>query len=217
VNESPTDESPEKKTRILLADDHAVVREGLAALLNRRPDLQVVGEAGDGDEAIELYRKLLPDLVLMDLRMPKRDGIEAIAAIRREWPAARVVVLSNSAGDEDIFRALAAGAKAYLLKDSSRNEILDAIRAVLAGRRWIPPVVAAKLAERMPNVELTPREHDVLAGIARGLSNKEIADTHGISEGTVKGHVNMLLAKLGVRDRTQAALAAIQRGIVHLP
>jgi len=214
-NEAPAD-AIERKVRILLADDHAVVREGLAALLNRRPDLVVVGEAGDGDEAVELFRKLQPDLVLMDLRMPKRDGIEAIAAIRSEAKDARIVVLSNSAGDEDIFRALAAGAKAYLLKDSSRNEILDAIRAVLAGRRWIPPVVAAKLAERMPNVQLTPREHDVLVGIARGLSNKEIADTHGISEGTVKGHVNMLLAKLGVRDRTQAALAAIQRGLVHL-
>jgi DNA-binding NarL/FixJ family response regulator len=203
--------------RILIVDDHPIVREGLAALIERRADMTVVGEAGTGEAAIAQFRALQPDVTLMDLRMPELGGVAAITAIRQEFPAARIIILTTYDGDEDIYRGLQAGARAYLLKDAPREELLDAIRAVHAGQTRIPPAVAAKLAERMMGgPELTAREVEVLAQIVAGASNKEIGTALGISEGTVKAHVNSILGKLGVTDRTQAVTTAIQRGIVHL-
>ena len=202
--------------RVLIADDHAVVREGLAAMIARRSDMQVVAEAADGAQAVELSRAYRPDVVLMDLRMPNLSGVDAIAQIRAERPEARVIVLTTYDGDEDIYRALRAGAMAYLLKDTPRDDLLDTIRAVHAGQKRIPPEVAAKLAERLVAPELTERELDVLKLIVAGKSNKEIGAALTISEGTVKVHVASILGKLGVSDRTQAVTAALQRGIVHL-
>lgn len=201
---------------ILISDDHAVVREGLAAMLSRRAEMQVVAEASNGLHAVELALKHKPDVLLMDLRMPQMGGVEAIRAIRAEWPDARVIVLTTYDGDEDIYRALQAGAKGYLLKDTPREELLEAIRAVHAGRKHIPPEVAAKLAERLTSETLTEREREVLQLIVAGQSNKEIGASLNISEGTVKVHVNNLLSKLGVSDRTQAVTEALRRGLVHL-
>lgn len=203
--------------RILIADDHPIVREGLAAMINRRSDMTVVGEAGTGREAVELFRREKPDVTLMDLQMPELGGVQAITAIRAEFPSARFVVLTTFDGDEDIYRALQAGAQAYLLKDTPREELLDAIRAVQAGQKRIPSEVAAKLADHLTASELTEREREVLKLIVAGKSNKEIGAALGIAEGTVKIHVNNLLAKLGVSDRTQAVTEALKRGLVHLP
>lgn len=202
--------------RLLIADDHPVVREGLAAMLNRRPDLTVVGEASSGREAIDLYRREKPDVTLMDLRMPEMGGVEAITTLRAEFPHARFIVLTTYEGDEDIARALKAGAQAYLLKDTPRDELLDAIRAVHAGHKRIAPEMAAKLADRLTTPELTEREMEVLKLIVAGRSNKEIGAALTITEGTVKVHVNNLLGKLGVSDRTQAVTEALRRGLVHL-
>ncbi len=209
--------SKEGAIRVLIADDHPVVREGVAAMIERRPDMTVVGEAATGREAVAAYRAARPDGVLMDLRMPDMTGVEAIGAIRGEFPGARIIVLTTCDGDEDIYRGLQAGARAYLLKDAPRDDLLDAIRAVHAGQSRIPPAVAARLAERvLAGPELTARELEVLRGIVAGRSNKEIGAALGISEGTVKAHVNSILGKLGVADRTQAVTTALQRGIVHL-
>jgi two-component system NarL family response regulator len=209
--------SKEGAIRVLIADDHPVVREGVAAMIERRPDMTVVGEAATGREAVAAYRAARPDVVLMDLRMPDMTGVEAIGAIRGEFPGARIIVLTTYDGDEDIYRGLQAGARAYLLKDAPRDDLLDAIRAVHAGQSRIPPAVAARLAERvLAGPELTARELEVLRGIVAGRSNKEIGAALGISEGTVKAHVNSILGKLGVADRTQAVTTALQRGIVHL-
>jgi two-component system NarL family response regulator len=209
--------SKEGAIRVLIADDHPVVREGVAAMIERRPDMTVVGEAATGREAVAAYRAARPDVVLMDLRMPDMTGVEAIGAIRGEFPGARIIVLTTYDGDEDIYRGLQAGARAYLLKDAPRDDLLDAIRAVHAGQSRIPPAVAARLAERvLAGPELTARELEVLQGIVAGRSNKEIGAALGISEGTVKAHVNSILSKLGVADRTQAVTTALQRGIVHL-
>jgi two-component system NarL family response regulator len=186
-------------------------------MIERRPDMTVVGEAATGREAVAAYRAARPDVVLMDLRMPDMTGVEAIGAIRGEFPGARIIVLTTYDGDEDIYRGLQAGARAYLLKDAPRDDLLDAIRAVHAGQSRIPPAVAARLAERvLAGPELTARELEVLRGIVAGRSNKEIGAALGISEGTVKAHVNSILGKLGVADRTQAVTTALQRGIVHL-
>jgi DNA-binding NarL/FixJ family response regulator len=201
--------------RILVVDDHHVVRQGLVALLKTVPDIQVVAEAADGVEAIDLYRAHKPDITLMDLRLPTLGGVEAIQRIRSEFPTARIIVLTTYDGDEDIYRALQAGAKGYLLKGMSVDELITAIHAVHAGKSRIPAPIAEKLAERMGGPELTNRELSVLQLIVRGRSNKEIASDLVISEATVKTHINSLLGKLGVTDRTQAATAAIQRGIVH--
>lgn len=201
---------------ILISDDHAVVREGLAAMISRRAEMQVVAEAANGVQAVELALKHKPDVLLMDLRMPQMGGVEAIQAIRAQWPEARVIVLTTFDGDEDIFRALQAGAKGYLLKDTPREELLEAIRTVHAGRKHIPLEVAAKLADRLTSETLTERELEVLHLIVAGKSNKEIGAALTISEGTVKVHVNSLLGKLGVSDRTQAVTAALKRGLVHL-
>jgi DNA-binding NarL/FixJ family response regulator len=202
--------------RILVVDDHHVVRQGLVALLNIMPEIEVVGEASDGLQAIELHRSLCPDITLMDLQLPKLGGVEAIQNIRADQPGARFIVLTTFDGDEDIFRALQAGAKAYLLKGMTIEELLATIQAVHSGKTRISPAIAEKLAERMSGQALTARELGVLERIVAGRANKEIASDLNISEATVKSHINNLLGKLGVSDRTHAATVALQRGIVHL-
>ncbi|HEV2486922.1 MAG TPA: response regulator transcription factor [Terracidiphilus sp.] len=200
--------------RVLIVEDHNVVRQGLVALLNVVEGLEVVGEAADGVEAIAQYCKSRPDVTLVDLRLPKMSGLEVIQRIRMEAPQARLIVLTTYDGDEDIYRALKAGAKGYLLKGMTTEELIATIREVHAGKAHIPPAIAEKLAERMGTEDLTPREAAVLEQIVSGKSNKEIATELAISEATVKTHINSLLSKLGVTDRTQAATAAIRRGIV---
>lgn len=202
--------------RVLIIEDHNVVRQGLIALINLADGIQVVGEAADGVEAIAQYRKHQPDVTLVDLRLPKMGGVEVIQRVRSETPNARFVVLTTYDGDEDIYRALKSGAKAYLLKGMTSEELISTIREVAAGKSHIPAAIAERLAERMGTEDLTPREADVLEQIVHGKSNKEIATELDISEATVKTHINSLLGKLGVTDRTQAATAAIQRGIVTL-
>ena len=213
---NPVTMNPVTPIRILIADDHPVVREGLAAMIKRRTDMTVVAEANHGQEAVALFHQHQPDVVLMDLRMPEMDGVEAILTIREQTPEARVIVLTTYDTDEDIYRALRAGAKAYLLKDTPREELLDTIRAVSAGRTRVPSDVAAKLVERVSSEALTAREVDVLRLIVAGNSNREIATLLYISEGTVKTHVNHILMKLGVSDRTQAVTTALRRGLVSL-
>lgn len=202
--------------KILIVDDHHIVRQGLVALLKTVPGFHVQAEASDGEQAVELFRKHRPDVTLMDLRMPKMNGVDAITKIREIVPGARIVVLTTFDGDEDIYRALQAGAKGYLLKGMDLTELSDAIRSVHAGKTRIPPRVAEKLAERMSGATLTGRELEVLKLIVAGKSNKDIGNALFISEATVKTHVNSLLSKLSVEDRTQAATTALQRGIVHL-
>jgi two-component system NarL family response regulator len=203
--------------RIIVVDDQAVVRQGFVSLIGTVADMRVIAEGTNGREAVALYREHRPDVVLMDLRMPEMGGVEAISAIRREFSDAKVIVLTTYDGDEDIYRSLQAGAQGYLLKDMFFDELESAIRAVHAGGRKIPGVVAERLAGRMGGSDLTGRELEVLELIVRGLSNKEIGAALGISEATVKSHINSILGKLGVTDRTQAATTALQRGIVHLP
>jgi two-component system NarL family response regulator len=200
----------------MVVEDHHIVRQGLVALLNSVAGMHVVADAADGNTGIELFRKHRPDVTLMDLRLPGLGGAEAVAKIRAEYPAARIIVLTTFDGDEDIYRALQAGARGYLLKGMLGDELLDAIRAVHAGKTRIPSVVAERLAARMSGSALTGRELEVLELIVRGQSNKEIGSNLSISEATVKTHVNNILSKLGVTDRTQATTTAIQRGIVHL-
>jgi DNA-binding NarL/FixJ family response regulator len=201
--------------RIMIVEDHAVVRQGLAALLATTPDFAVVAQAADGRQAIEQFRRHQPDVTLMDLRLPNMPGVEAIARIRIDFPQARIIVLTTFDGDEDIYRALQAGARGYLLKGMTAEELIEAIRSVHAGKSRIPAPVAERLAERMSAPTLTGRETEVLQLIVGGNSNKEIAAALAISEATVKTHINSLLSKLGVTDRTQAATTALQRGIVH--
>ncbi len=202
--------------RILVVEDHNVVRQGLVALLRTTDGFEVVGEAADGIEAISQFRRHQPAVTLIDLRMPKLGGVDVIARIRKEAPQARFIVLTTYDGDEDIYRAIQAGAKAYLLKGMTSDELIGAIRTVHAGKSHIPQVIAERLAEHIGTDELTPREVSVLEQIVGGMSNKQIGAHLKISETTVKTHVNNLLAKLGVTDRTQAATAAIRRGIVAL-
>jgi DNA-binding NarL/FixJ family response regulator len=208
--------SKDKPIRVLIADDHFVVRMGLTAVITTQPDMVVVAEATNGRQALEFFRHHRPDVTLMDLRMPEMDGIEAITAIRKEFPDSRFIVLTTYDGDEDIYRALQAGARSYLLKDMLQDGLVEAIRAVHAGQRRIPAEVAGRLAERMDRTELTSREMEVLKLIVEGKSNKDIAARLKIAEGTVKIHINNILSKLGVTDRTQAATFALQRGIIHL-
>jgi len=204
------------RTRIMTVDDHPIFRDGLAALISIYSDFELVAEAGDGAEAIVQYRQHLPDVTLMDLGLPVMGGAKATAVIRSEFPDARVIVLTTFEGDGDIHRALEAGARGYLLKDSVRTQVADAIRAVHRGGRVVPAAVAQKLAEHTPRVSLTERELEVLALLARGLSNKEIADAIGRTEATVKVHVLHVLSKLGVDDRTSAVTVALKRGLIHL-
>ena len=200
----------------MVIDDQAVVRQGFIALVNTVADMVVVAEGTDGQQAVDLYRLHRPDVTLMDLRMPKMGGVEAISAIRKEFRDARLIVLTTYDGDEDIYRSLQAGAQGYLLKDVFFEELEDAIRKVHTGLRWIPAQVAERLAERMGSSDLTAREIEVLEHIVAGNSNKAIANRLNISEATVKSHINSILNKLGVNDRTQAATTALQRGLVHL-
>jgi DNA-binding NarL/FixJ family response regulator len=206
-----------EQIRILVVDDHHVVRQGIVALIKSVEDMTVVAEASDGRQAVESFRRHKPDVTIMDLRLPVMTGVEAITEIRRDFPAARVIVLTTFDGDEDIYRALQAGAKGYLLKDMFGDDLMDAIRTVHGGKSRIPAAVAQRLADRMVGSELTLRELDVLKLIVSGKSNKEIGNLLSISEATVKTHINNLLSKMGVSDRTQAATTALQRGIVHLP
>jgi DNA-binding NarL/FixJ family response regulator len=203
--------------RLLIVDDHPVVRDGLVAILHQgEPDLEVVGEAGDGKEAVALWRELRPTVTIMDLQLPGQSGVQAISAIRREDPEARVLVLTTFDGDADIQRALEAGARGYLLKSVRRAVLIEAVRAVASGLRYLPPSTAARLVEAMEAEKLTGREMDVLALLAKGHRNREIADELGLAEPTVKIHVNNLLRKLQAKDRTEAAVIALKRGIIHL-
>ena len=204
------------KIRILVAEDHLVARVGVSTIVNMQPDMTVVAEASNGQQAVELFRKHRPDVTLLDLRMPGMGGVEAATAIRAEFPTARMIALTTYGGDEDIRRALAAGVLAYLTKDVLHDELLKAIRAVNEGHTYLPAAVAAALAVQLPRPDLSAREVQVLELIVRGLANKQIAYTLNIAEHTVKNHVKNILGKLGVQDRTQAATAAIQRGIIHL-
>jgi DNA-binding NarL/FixJ family response regulator len=202
--------------RIMVVDDHHFVRKGVVSIINMEIDMQVVAEAADGAEAIKLFEQCKPDVTLMDLRLPNTSGVEAIKAIRRDFPGSRFIVLTTFDGDEDIYRALQAGAQGYLLKDMFSEEVLEAIRTVHSGRRRIPANIAERLASRMESDELSSREIEVLKLIAKGKSNKEIGTTLDISEATVKSHVNSILSKLSANDRTHAATIALQRGIIHL-
>ena len=202
--------------KIMVIDDQAVVRQGFVALINTVSDMTVVAEGTNGRQAIDLYRLHRPDVALMDLRMPELGGVEAIMAIRKEFPDARLIVLTTYDGDEDIYRSLQAGAQGYLLKDMFFEELEDAIRKVHGGSRRIPAHVAERLAERMGSSDLTGREIEVLEQLVAGHSNKAIGSRLNISEATVKSHINSILSKLGVSDRTQAATTALQRGLVHL-
>jgi DNA-binding NarL/FixJ family response regulator len=211
-----TPEKTERPLRVLVCDDHFVVRIGLVSLVNTEPDFKVVGEADDGEQAVAMYQQLRPDLVLMDLRMPRKSGPEATADIRRLAHDARVLILSAFDGDEEIHCALEAGAQGYVLKSSTGEELIPAIRAVAAGKRWIPRDVATRLKSRNLFEQLTPREVDVLREVAKGLANKEIADMLGITEHTAKDHLKSILAKRRAADRTQAVTLALQRGIIRL-
>jgi len=201
---------------ILMADDHPLIRSGLAAVMSTEADLRVVAEAANGEEALEQYRAHRPDVVLMDLRMPVMDGLSATKAILAEFPDAKIIALTTYDGDEDVHRALAAGAQGYLLKDMLRTEVLSAVRSVHRGQRGIPPAVAARLAEHTPRVALTPRETEVLQLVAQGLSNVQVAARIGRTEGTVKVHLKNILEKLDADDRTGAVTTALQRGFIRL-
>jgi Response regulator containing a CheY-like receiver domain and an HTH DNA-binding domain len=205
-----------QKIRVLVADDHFIVRIGLLSVVNTEPDMHVVGEAADGSQAVELFLKINPDVVLMDLRMPVKDGIEATKEIRGRQPDARILMLTTFDGDTDIHRAIQAGAQGYVLKSSTGDKLIPAVRAVAAGEKWIPKEVANRLASRKLFEELTPRELQVLQQMAKGLANKEIGDALNITGHTVKDHLKNILGKLRVADRTEAVTVALQRGIIQL-
>lgn len=202
--------------RVLVVDDHPVVRRGLVTMLEEAPDILVVGQAGDGREALAVFRQQQPDVTLLDLRMPEIDGVAAITAICAEFPAARIIVLTTYDSDEDIYQALRAGAKGYLLKDVEPDVLLNAIRIVIREQQYIPSNVAAKLVQRINHPELSQRELEVLRLVAQGMSNLEIGVALNISEGTVKSNINRIFSKLGVKDRTQATITALKRGIASL-
>jgi DNA-binding NarL/FixJ family response regulator len=202
--------------RILIADDHSVVREGLVSLVKRKSDMSVVAEASNGREAVDRWKEHRPDVTLLDLRMPELDGVGAIKEIREVDPNAHILVLTTFDGDEDIYRAIKAGAKGYLLKDTAREALMDSIRRVYAGETCIPPNLAAKLADRVSGETLSAREIEVLQRIAAGKSNKEIGAELFISEGTVKTHVKSIFSKLDVVSRTEAVATATRRGLIQL-
>jgi DNA-binding NarL/FixJ family response regulator len=209
-------ETNSDRIRVMCVDDHPIVRKGIASLLANESDTVLVGEASTGKEAVESFRALRPDVLLIDLRMPEMDGISAIHQIRREFPEARIIALTSYAGDQDIYQALEAGVRGYLLKETVHTEVIRAIRTVHAGRRLVPAEVAERMSEYLPQAALTPREVEVLSSIAQGLANKDIAERLGTASGTVKMHVQNILVKLGAADRTHAVTIAIQRGILHL-
>jgi two-component system NarL family response regulator len=202
--------------RIMIVEDHFVVRAGLTSIINSQRDMSIVAEAGNGQEAVELFNKHEPDVTLMDLRIPGLNGTEAIAAIIKEFPRAKIIVLSSYGGDEEIFKALQAGARAYFLKNVKGQDLVGAIRAVRAGQCPLPPEIASRLAERIPKSELSPRELEILTLIAKGGSNRAVASALAISEGTVRVHASNIFAKLGCNDRAQAVSEAFQRGIIHI-
>ena len=202
--------------RVLCVDDHPIVRKGIASLLAVESDVVLVGEASSGKEAVRLFRALRPDVTLMDLRMPEMDGIAASRAIRGEFPDARIIALTSYDGDQDIYQALEAGVRGYLLKEVVHTGVLKAIRTVHAGKRLMPPEVAERLSEYFPQIALTPREVEVLSFVAKGLANKDIATHLGTASGTIKMHVQNIIGKLGAADRTHAGTIALQRGILHL-
>ena len=202
--------------RVLVVDDHPVVRQGLIGMLEEAPDIVIVGQGRNGHEALSVFQQQQPDVTLMDLRMPEMGGVQAITVICNEFPNARIIVLTTYDTDEEIYRGLRAGAKGYLLKDSEPEELLTAIRTVTRGQRYIPPNVAAKLVQRMTAPGLSDRELEVLQLVGQGMSNQEISTALNISESTVKTHVNRILSKLDVKDRTQAAIIALKRGITSL-
>ncbi|HEY9626914.1 MAG TPA: response regulator transcription factor [Coleofasciculaceae cyanobacterium] len=208
--------SPSSPIQILIVDDHPIVRNGLALMVKYESGMETLAEASSGAEAIEQFRRYQPDVTLMDLRLGDMNGVEVIAAIRQDFPKARIVILTTYDTDEDIYRGLQTGAKGYILKDAPLDELLKAIRTVHAGQQYIPPEVGAKLAERLSQPQLSERERDVLQLMAQGKSNQDIADNLHITENTVKYHVNNILSKLSVGDRTQAVLMALKRGIANL-
>lgn len=204
------------RPRILVVDDHALVRQGIIALLTLDGEFDVVADVGDGQAALDAYRAHRPDLAIVDLRLPRLPGAEVIRQLRAEFPDSRFLVLTTYDGEEDVARALEAGAQGYLLKGMDRTTLLEAVRTVREGGRFIPAQVAARLAGAADDEALSRREHEVLTCIASGMTNKEIAEELGITESTVKAHVNKLLAKLGVTDRTKALVVAVRRGLVRL-
>lgn len=206
-----------KKIQVLIVDDHPIMRVGIAAIINARADMVTVAEAGSGESAVQLYEQYHPDITLMDLRLPGMSGVEAIRKIRSKYPHACFVVLTTYEGDEDIYQALDAGARAYVIKGMQHEALVDALRRVHSGGRFLPSPVSRALAERTPNSDLSAREREVLELLVQGQSNKKIASLLGITEATVKCHVSVILLRLKVEDRTQAVLAALQRGLVHLP
>ena len=200
--------------RILIVDDHIVVRLGLRTLIQSQDDMRVVADAANGHDAVELLATAMPDVILLDLRMPGGGGIEAVRKIRAIEPAAHILMLSSFGSEEDIYQAIQAGALGYLLKDTGSDELLKAIRRVYEGNTWLPPAIAARYAERLRRRELTHREMEILQCVFRGLTNKEIAYDLGVAENTVKNHINNLMVKLGAKDRTQAAHLALVRGLL---
>ena len=209
--------SAEEKIKVMVVDDHPLIRVGIAAIVNARSDMTVVAQAGTGEEAVALFPRHKPDVTLMDLRLPgKIGGVEAIAAIHKNWPAARFIVVTTYDGDEDIHRALEAGAQGYIIKGMPYQTLVDALQRVHAGMRFLPPPVVHALESRIPDSDLSSRELEVLRLLVAGRSNKDIAQTLGIAEATVKSHVSTILMRLNVSDRTQAVVTALQRGLVHL-
>jgi DNA-binding NarL/FixJ family response regulator len=205
-----------KPIKVLIADEYPIVREGLVTLIDRTSDMQVVAEASNGQEAVEKYLALTPDIALLDLRLPLMDGVETLMSICKKAPAARLVIFTRCQGEEDIYRALRAGAYGYLLKNTSLNELIECIRAVARGQRWIPPAVAARLVKRVVDRGLTMRETEVLRAVTLGKSNKEVGSALDISEATVKVHMTHILEKLNVAGRTEAINVAVRRGLVHM-
>lgn len=205
-----------RQIRVLLIEDHFLARVALRAVLTENAGTNIVGEAANGEEGLAMYRSLQPDVVVLDLRLPRLNGFEVISRLVADYPRVRIVVLSNYQGSEDIHRALRSGAISYLTKEAGGDELVAAIESADRGMPYLPPVALHRLAERLPKLDLTPRESEVLAGVARGRSNREIAKRLGIAEKTVRLHVSSILTKIGVRDRTQATLYALQHGFVHL-
>jgi DNA-binding NarL/FixJ family response regulator len=208
--------TPTETITVMCVDDHPLVRKGIASILANEPDIKLVGEAGNGREAVDMFKQHHPDVTLMDLRMPEVDGTAATRQIRQITPDARIIALTSYDGDQDIYRALEAGVRGYILKEMVHTEVVKAIRTVYSGKRLMPQEVAERLSEYFPQVALTPREVEVLGFVARGLANKEIAGKLGTASGTVKMHVQNILSKLGASDRTHAVTIAIERGILHL-
>jgi two-component system, NarL family, response regulator len=208
--------SQDHKIEVLVVDDHPIMRMGVCAIIDARADMRVCAQAGSGDEAVLMFKKHRPDVTLMDLRLPGMSGLDALRTIRQEDAHAKCVVLTTYEGDEDIHQALTAGALGYLIKGMSHDTLVDAVRRVHSGGRFLPPPIVRSLADRTPNSDLSPREREVLTLMVHGKSNREIASQLGITEATVKCHVSVILMRLEVHDRTQAVIAALQRGLEHL-